>query len=413
MTERTIRLGGFGVHYGWVIAVTGTLCIFACLGFGRFALGMLLPSMASSVGLSYSQIGYISTANFVGYLLSVLFCGQVAARTGARMLIFVALLVIAGSMLLISRASGFASILLLYAITGLGSGATNVPVMALVTRWFDSSIRARAAGFVAIGSGFAIIVSGQLIPFVNRTQGAEGWRTSWLILAVWVAAIAVVALLLLRDSPHGTRAVSAAGSRAVPPPAAPVPRRSFYATPAVYLLGVIYALFGFTYAIYVTFIVTSLVRERGFSEAAAGGFWSWVGLLSLVSGPVFGAVSDRLGRRAGLMIVFALQGLAYLLAAGRLPDVFLYFSIGFFGIVAWSVPSIMVAAVSEYVGGDQALKAFGFITFFFGIGQITGPAIAGALAEATGSFSWSFGMAAAFAALAIVACAFLRRRSAP
>jgi fucose permease len=81
-------------HYAWVIVVTGTLCILACLGFGRFALGMLLPSMASTLKLSYSQIGFISTGNFVGYLVSVLLCGQIAKKIGSRRLIVTALLVI-------------------------------------------------------------------------------------------------------------------------------------------------------------------------------------------------------------------------------------------------------------------------------------------------------------------------------
>ena len=40
-------------------------------------------------------------------------------------------------------------------------------MMGLITAWFDRAIRGRAAGFVVIGSGFAIIISGKLIPFVN------------------------------------------------------------------------------------------------------------------------------------------------------------------------------------------------------------------------------------------------------
>jgi MFS family permease len=101
--------------------------------------------------------------------------------------------------------------------------------------------------------------------------------------------------------------------------------------------------------------------------------------------------------------------LAYLLVAADLPQIFLYCSIGFFGICAWSIPSIMIAAVSEYVGPEKALAAFGFITFIFGFGQITGPSIAGILAERTGSFSSSFFMAAAFSAAAILLTSFLRK----
>jgi MFS family permease len=404
------------VHYAWVIAGTGTLVILACLGIGRFALGMLLPSMASSLKLSYSQIGFISTGNFIGYLIAVLLCAPLARRIGSRLLIITALVVIALSMALISRAGTFGAIITFYFITGMGSGAANVPMMGLITAWFDRAIRGRAAGFVVIGSGFAIILSGKLIPFVNGILGTEGWRTNWLILSGIVAAIACLAFLVLRNRPEdlGLHPLGTDEPAFVPVhPSAAMPKENIYRNKTLYLLGAVYFLFGYTYVIYATFIVTTLVKERGFSEAVAGNFWSWVGFLSLFSGPVFGTLSDRLGRKAGLMIVFSLQMLAYMLVAANLPPFFLYVSIAFYGMVAWSIPSIMVAAVSEYVGIDKALAAFGFITFIFGLGQITGPSIAGILAERTGSFSSSFFMAATFAAIAIALTAFLRKPNRP
>jgi len=399
-------------HYAWIIAGTGTLVILACLGIGRFALGMLLPSMASSLTLSYAQIGFISTGNFIGYLIAVLLCAPLARKIGSRQLIIVALAVIALSMALISRAQTFGAVMAFYFITGMGSGAANVPMMGLITAWFDRAIRGRAAGFVVIGSGFAIILSGKLIPYINGWKGSEGWRLNWLILAGIVAAIACLALVILRNHPEdkGLRPLGTDETTFAPGPhTTTAPKENIYKNKTLYLLGAIYFLFGYTYVIYATFIVTTLVKERGFSEAIAGNFWSWVGFLSLFSGPVFGTLSDKLGRKAGLMIVFSLQMLAYLLVAADLPPFFLYLSIGFYGMVAWSIPSIMVAAVSEYVGIDKALAAFGFITFIFGLGQITGPSIAGILAERTGSFSSSFFMAAAFAGVAIVLTSFLKK----
>ena len=165
-------------HYAWIVAATGTVVIMACLGIGRFAFGMLLPSMSSSLALSYAQIGYIGTGNFIGYLASVLLCAPIAKRIGSRRLIFFALVIISVSMALISRAHNFHAVLALYCITGIGSGAANVPMMGLITAWFDRSIRGRASGLVVIGSGFAIILSGKLIPAVNAALGAEGWRTN-------------------------------------------------------------------------------------------------------------------------------------------------------------------------------------------------------------------------------------------
>jgi len=233
-----------------------------------------------------------------------------------------------------------------------------------------------------------------------------------MVLAGIVAGIGMLAALILRNRPEdlGLRPLGSEDPSLTPVMRGQGPTAvSIYRNKALYLLGAIYFLFGYTYVIYATFIVTTMVKERGFSEALAGNFWAWVGFLSLFSGPVFGTLSDRIGRKAGLMIVFALQTLAYLLVAADLPPLFLYLSIFCYGIVAWSIPSIMVAAVSEYVGLEKALSAFGFITFIFGLGQIAGPSIAGILAENAGGFTSSFFMAAAFAALAIVLTAFLRK----
>ena len=101
--------------------------------------------------------------------------------------------------------------------------------------------------------------------------------------------------------------------------------------------------------------------------------------------------------------------ISYLLVASGLPGVFLYLSIFFFGIVAWSIPSIMAAAVGDYVGAQKAARAFGLVTFIFGFGQIAGPAVAGVLAEKTGSISSSFLMAAGAVGIAILLTSFLKK----
>ncbi len=387
-------------HYAWVVAAVGFLAILACLGIGRFSLGMLLPSMGAELGLTYAQMGFVGTGNFIGYLLAVLACGALVRRLGARTVIFLALVTVGVTLLAVSRAQGFAAALVFYLLTGIGSGAANVPTMGLVSQWFTRRLRGRAAGVMVIGSGVAIMLSGVLIPEINARWGASGWRYGWAVLGLIVLVIALVAVALLRNSPAqmrltpcGPRDTSSADASA--PPAA-------YRRRVLAHLGAIYFLFGFTYVIYATFIVTTLVKERGFSESLAGRFWFWVGLLSLFSGPVFGILSDRLGRRLGLAAVFSVHAVAYLLAGLQLPDPFLYASIGLFGFAAWSVPGIMAAAVGDYVGPANAVSGFGTITFVFGIGQVSGPALAGLLAEASGNFASSYLMAAGMAATAMM-----------
>ncbi len=399
------------VHYGWYVVAAGTLCIFASLGFGRFALGMLLPSMGVSLKLTYSQMGLISTSNFIGYLLAVLVCGHLSSRIGSRLLIFLALLLVAVSMLLVSRANSFMTVAFFYTLTGMGSGASNVPMMALVASWFSTGQRGKAAGFVVIGSGFAILISGKLIPYLNQLSELDGWRISWLVLGIIVLIISIICFLVIRDSPEelglkpftGLKTNRQNGRCHIEDGHASATKKD------IYHLGAIYFLFGYTYVIYATFIVTTLVQERGFSEMVAGNFWSWVGFLSLFSGPVFGTLSDKFGRKIGLIMVFSIQMCAYLLVALSLPGMFLYLSIGCYGIVAWAIPSIMAALVGDYVGPQKTARVFGFITFIFALGQIAGPAVAGFLAEKYGSFSSSFFMAALFAGLAIFLSSLLKK----
>ena len=399
------------VHYGWYVVAAGTLCIFAGLGFGRFALGMLLPAMGASLGLSFSQMGLISTSNFVGYLVAVLLCGKLSARFGARRLIGFALLLVGLSMLCIGAGAKLFMIIVLYTLTGMGSGMSNVSMMALVSAWFTSRSRGKAAGFIVIGSGFAIVIAGRLVPWLNGTDG-QGWRLSWLVLGAIVTVVSAICYLILRDRPRELGLEPVGSSHASTPGHS---RAMFETEPVrpglIYHCAAIYFLFGFTYVIYATFVVTVMVQERGFSEAAAGNFWSWVGFLSLFSGPVFGVMSDKLGRKAALITVFSIQSMAYLLIAVNLPGLFLYLSIGFYGIVAWSIPSIMAALIADYVGPHRTVSVFGFITFIFGIGQIAGPYLAGVLAETTGSFSSSFYLASGLAVLAAVLSAALPRQS--
>ncbi len=396
-------------HYGWVIAFTGMLSIFACLGFARFVLGMLLPSMSAGLNLSYSEMGLLGTGNFLGYLVAVLLAGRVVKALGSRASAALGLSLSGISMLFISLSTNSSIIGTLYLVTGIGSGITNVSVMGLVSHWFTSDRRGRASGFVVIGSGFALLITGVLIPWINTSFGSDGWRIGWVVSATIVLMVSVISLILMRNSPEEIGLLPIGSLRETKGQQGPYLQSSLYFRGIAIHLGLIYLLFGFSYVIYITFIVTALVKDYGFDEAVAGQFWSWIGLLSLLSGPIFGTLSDRIGRARGFMTVFAIQCIAYGLAASGIKGIALYISVISFGITAWSIPSIMAAAAADYFGPLQAPAAFGYITFIFGIGQITGPIATGMVAEATGGFSTGFLMAALAAALAVVLSALLKR----
>ena len=174
-------------------------------------------------------------------------------------------------------------------------------------------------------------------------------------------------------------------------------------------LGTIYFLFAITALTYTTFIVTTMVDELAVTKPAAGLLWSALGALSIFSGMLFGGFSDRFGRRAGMAAALTAQGLSFALVATDTGPYGLYASVALFGISAWSMPSIVAATAGDYLGAEKAAAGFAVLTLMFAVGQVLGPAGAGVLAEWTGGFAISYGVAVGLNALAVVLCMFLSR----
>ena len=92
----------------------------------------------------------------------------------------------------------------------------------------------------------------------------------------------------------------------------------------------------------------------------------------------------------------------YELVATNPGDYALYLSMVLFGLTAFSIPAIIAATISDLLPPSEAGKVFGYVTLFFGVGQIGGPSIAGFLAEQSGSFSSGYLLAGFLTALGIL-----------
>ena len=176
----------------------------------------------------------------------------------------------------------------------------------------------------------------------------------------------------------------------------------------MWLLGLVYLAFGFSYIIYMTFFIKRLVADGGYTREAAGRLFMVVGWVSTVCGLIWGTVSDRIGRRATLFIVYLIQAAAFALFAVWARPAGFWVSAVLFGLTAWSIPAIMAAACGDVLGARMAPAALGFITLFFGLGQAAGPSVAGAMADRSGSFAGAFLLAAGVALLGAVGTILLR-----
>jgi MFS family permease len=139
-----------------------------------------------------------------------------------------------------------------------------------------------------------------------------------------------------------------------------------------------------------TFFVAAVQEQWQTDTGLSGAFWAVLGVTSLFSGPVFGAMSDKIGRYQTLAMLFALQALAHGLIALGAPLAWIMLSAGVFGLSTWAVPSIMATLSSELFGMANTARVLSLITIFFGIGQIVGPLMAGIMRDITGSFTLAF-----------------------
>ena len=377
------------LHYGWVIVAVGFLIIFACIGLARYAYTMLLPSMQAGLGLPYDRMGFIGTGNFSGYLLSVIAAPHLVRRFKPRAVITGGLILITISLCGIGLSSGFFVPLSLYFLVGAGTGFANIPTMVLISYWFRSDQRGKAAGLIIGGNGAAIVLAGVLVPLLNRTFGANGWRAGWLLLGIIALFVTILAAWLVRNHPSDM-GLEPLG-KAPPPPSEQLISIEHKGDGVLLArLGLLYLAFGATFMIYGTFIVTTMVREYGFSEARAGMYWSWAGFFSLFSGVTFGMLSDRIGRKHGMFLVFVVQSAAYLLASLKPGGIGLMISIALYGSALFAIPAIMAAAIGDYLGLSRAATAFSTITIFFAVGQTIGPALAGVIGKTTGSFTGAY-----------------------
>ncbi len=83
------------IHYGIVVLAMIVLAVFSSLGLGRFGYTSILPAMQSGLGLTNTQTGELQAWNLIGYLLTVVFAGVLAARYGPRVVISISLLIVA------------------------------------------------------------------------------------------------------------------------------------------------------------------------------------------------------------------------------------------------------------------------------------------------------------------------------
>src|SRR6266480_7549839 len=339
------------------------------LGIGRFAYSLVLPDMRDALGWSYSAAGFMNTINAAGYLAGALMASRLIKRFGLSAAVRWGTLACVVSLALCAMSGNFFVLSFARLLAGLGAAVGFVAGGALGA--MIAQTRPARANFLMslfyAGPGLGILSSGLIAPFVLQAFGPGSWWIVWWALTL----LSVVMTIPLMLAPLDTRA---AVDRTT--------RTAFSIRPVlIYLVG--YFLFGAGYIAYMTFMI-AYVRDGGGGAAAQSVFWSLIGVSAFVTPWVWRRVlaMDRGGLTTTIILGTNAVGAAlpifghsvWLLAISALV----------FGVAFFAVVGSTTAFVRFNYPSSAWPTAIAAMTISFGIGQILGPIVTGAITDAFG-----------------------------
>lgn len=374
----------------WQVSAGGIAGLILSIGLARFAYTPLLPLMQQQAALSDAMGGTLAAINYAGYMSGALLAALIDnARWRSRLyrwgmvlgLIATALMPLSPNLALwaVSRYLG-----------GLSGAAGMLLGSGLVLGFLMRAGRRPELGVHFMGLGLGIVVSALGAMAMDRL--ALDWAGHW-----W--GFVVIGLPLLAATwwwrppvPPPTPATAAVG--------APSPRWMRWMIASYFCAG-----WGFV--ISATFTVAIVERQP---LLHGQGPWAWL-LVGLAATPaVF--LWDRMARRIGdlnaLLTAFALQIVSVVLPAlsGSLAAALagaLLYGATFIGLV-----SLTLALVGRRSPGNPG-KAMARLTLSYGVAQVTAPALAGAMAQSSGSYQAALWLTAAVLAAGMLILLRLRR----
>ncbi len=273
------------------------LCATATAGYiCRVNVSTAGPLLMEEFGLSQIEMGRIFSAFLIGYALMQVPAGALADRFGARRVLSVAAWLWAGITIIQTLAgvgpigSTAASALIIFMIFRLLLGISASPTYPAsaqgVSRWIMPAYQGRANGIViaSIGLGSAIAP-----PLVSNIMVHWGWRPALIVSAIPALIIAI--LWLKTREPEE---VIKAPEEILPEKKPEMIEGGKIRSMSFYLLTLSYTLQGYVGYIFVAWFYIYLVQERHFSLLTGAWMSSLPWILSIISIPAGGWISDRL-----------------------------------------------------------------------------------------------------------------------
>lgn len=340
-------------------------------GFARFAYGLILPAMRDDLDWTYTEAGWINTANAIGYLLGALLALGLVARTGPKFLFIwgMALTAVALAFSAITRDIGWLSFWRVMA--GVGGAPVFIAGGVIASGLFadDKAKNALAIAVYFGGGGLGMVITGLGLPIFMEWFGNPGWPLVWLMLGIGTYLFFIPSAMAAEAAPEPPRPISGQSGRL------PVVAMS----PGL----ITYFMFGLGYVVYITFLI-AWMRGWGAGPGLVTLTWVVMGVAVMASPFVWRGVLARAegGRAMVLTMLTTGIGAAVPLAFPSTASVIL--SATLFGLSFFMVPTSMTAFARKNLPGALWGPSLSLFTTIFAIGQIIGPVGAGIISDRAG-----------------------------
>jgi OFA family oxalate/formate antiporter-like MFS transporter len=353
------------------------------------AYGVFLPVLAETFGWSR---GAISTALSINLLLGGVagwVIGILADRHGPRVMLVVTVALAGAGFAAVSTVTTLWQLYLFAGVVGgVGMSSFYLLAAATVSHWFDER-RGLALALVLVGFNLGYITAGPLAAWLIA---GLGWRPAYALLGAGCGVVTLLAALTVRvpraaEVPHLRRRVPA-GTVAAPG----MTMRDALVDPRQWYLNVSWFLMG-GLALMISVHAVPFARDQGISLATAALSLTAYGLGAVTGRLISGLVSDQVGALLTIRIGYGLQVVALGLLLWVRSQEALLLCLAVFGL-GFAASDTMITKVIPDVFGLRALGAImGVLTLGWRTGAAVGPAAAGFLYDATGSYAIPFGAA--------------------
>ncbi|ORW74043.1 oxalate/formate MFS antiporter [Mycobacterium saskatchewanense] len=398
----------------WLQLGLGLVCMMA-ISSPQYVWTLMTKPLAAKLGIALPEVQVTFSILVVLQAFFSPFQGALVDRFGPRRLISIGTLLAGASWALAAHAHSVPVLYLTYGgVGGVGTGIVYVGVVGLMVRWFPDR-RGFAAGVVAAGYGMGAILTTFPIASSLAAHGVE--YTLWLFGLVF-AAVGFAAAQGLRVPPADF--VPSVLSARTPDTRRDYRPSEMLKRPLFWLMFLMMAMMA-TSGLMVTSQMATFATDFGVSKVLVFGLAALPLALTIdrftngLTRPLFGWVSDRLGRERTMGFAFALEGIAMTLWLLTRSDAVLFVLLSGLVFFGWGeIFSLFPSTLTDTFGARYATANYGWLYISFGIGSIFGGPLAALLHEEAGSWIPVFGCAIALdlttAALAVFVLKPARQR---